>query len=247
MEAKDVFVRKKVEIFFIKPEVMELTKKDRVNLLDELFKSEYQGKLVTYKMLEDDLFAKTNAVTRRHFSIKGPHSSYKGHNAKIKIGASGDYIDLISNASYSHSDIEKKETQNNFHKNTLNWHYFRKIILCEDEYYQVTIDVHESKQHEFTVYNVSLMEIDKERLYEFFVEKSPETKEKELINSVPEDTDLMDKFSSDDIISKECLVVNKDTKDCKASLDDILNEARLKSEKQKSSLKEKGKETILEK
>ena len=120
------FDRKLIEEFILKPEIKSLSKEELYKLLDRLFKEEYQGKVVTYKMLESDLFVKTNCVTRENFNFMKSGSSFKGFLTKLRISASGGYVPLISNCEYIESADENKPNQNKFHKNTLKWHKKRR-------------------------------------------------------------------------------------------------------------------------
>lgn len=181
MGLDDYFDRKKIEVFTIKPEIKAMTRKERLELLNRLFMEEYQGKFVTYEMLERDLFVETNGRTRKHFGHKGPGTTHKEHLAKINICASGGYWDMIADASYYGSKPENKSDQNHFHKNTVAWHYFTKDIMCEDHYFRVVIDVNENKDHEFLIYSVELHSLGKE--YALRMEKLAEKKEKEAQES----------------------------------------------------------------
>lgn len=238
MEVKDLFDRRQIEVFRIKPAIKELSKRDRILLLDQLFREEFQGKSVTYEMMEKDLFVKTNARTRRHFPEKQAHGSIKGHSKKIQISAGGEYFDLITNVEYSHSEVELKENQNNFHKNTLNWHYFKKFIMCEDEYFQVMVDVQENKSHEFMVYNVSLNEVPEEYVYEKLFPK----KEKELINSVPIDTDLRDKLFYEHNITQKENSVNDNIVNKKPSFMSLIKNAIFKQKARQEERKQLNRE-----
>lgn len=172
MALDDYFDRKKIEVFTIKPEIKAMSRKERLELLNRLFMEEYQGKFVTYEMLERDLFVETSGRTRKHFSYKGPGTTHKEHQAKINICASGGYWDMISDATYYGSKRENKSGQNHFHKNTEAWHYFTKDIMCEDHYFRVVIDVNESKDHAFLIYSVALHSLGKE--YSLAMQKDAE-------------------------------------------------------------------------
>lgn len=216
MKLDDVFDRQVIEKYTIKPEVKKLPKKKLLDLLDKLFREEYQGKTVSYEMLEKEFFVKTTAKTRMHFGFRTPKASFKGHIMKILLGASGEYLSLIKDCQYSHSAKDKKADQNNLHKNTDNWHYFTKTILCEDTYYRVMVDVNESKSKGMVAYNVSLAPCKKEKT------PTAEKEKRDSVHSAPETaTDLRDRISSNDIISQRDGFVNnnskKDSKNFEAS------------------------------
>ncbi|MBQ8248128.1 MAG: hypothetical protein IJZ42_13450 [Lachnospiraceae bacterium] len=210
MKIDDVFERKVIEKFDIKPEVKKLNKKQLLDLLNRLFREEYQGKTVSFAMLERELFVKTTAKTRLHFGFRNNKASFKGHKIKLLLGASGEYLSLISNLQYSHSEKDKKPDQSSIHRNTKGWHYFTKMILCENTYYQVMVDVNESKSNELTVYNVSLKPCKEGLVFE--AEHGNENKKEGSMHSAPKLTDLRDGTSSDDIIAEEKGNVNRNYK-----------------------------------
>lgn len=219
MKIDDCFNRKLIEEFTIKPEIKVMSKKERLELLDRLFKAEYQGKTVTFNMLEKELFVKTTAVTRSHFGIFQKGTSFKSYMTKLNISAGGDYVPLISDCEYVRSSNEKKEAQNKFHRNALAWHYFAKEILCEGEKFRVQIDVRESKQHEYTVYNVGMLPVGRVRQMENEMHK----KRKALTNSEPLASDIGGgnapvENSSGDIIPQEESCVKRENKKSLMSL-----------------------------
>lgn len=218
MAITDYFDRKLIEEFVIRPEIKALSKDERLKLLDRLFKEEYQGKVVTFNMLEKELFVKTTAVTRAHFGIFRKGSSFKGFMTKLNISASGGYVPLISNCEYVDSKDETKSSQNKFHRNTLKWHYFAKEILCEGERFQVQIDVRESKKHEYIVYSVGMMPVRKARELE-----NVHKKRRGPTNSVPRAADVGGDvapavISSDAIIPQEVSNVKRENKKSLISL-----------------------------
>ena len=237
MKMNEVFERKVIEKYDIKPEVKKMNKKELLNLLNRLFREEYQGKTVSFAMLERELFVRTTAKTRMHFGYKNKKTHPKGHQTKLYLGASGEYFSLISNCEYSHSEKDKKPDQNALHQNTKEWHYFTKTILCENTYYRVMVDVNESKQNELIVHNVWLSP-DKKGL--FREEVSADTKKEGPMHSAPQLTDLRDGTSSNDIISEEEGNVNRNPKkyfqDNKKDLQKLSLKAQMeRAESKKSS------------
>lgn len=210
MKTNDIFECSLIEKFDIKPEVRRLSKKELLRLLDQMFREEYQGKTVSFAMLERELFVKTTAKTRMHFGYKNKKTHPKGHRTKLFLGASGEYLSLISNCEYSHSEMDKKPDQNALHKNTKEWHYFTKTILCENTYYRVMVDVNESKNNDLIVHNVWLSPDKKGLIIE--TECEDKNKKEGSIHSAPKLTDLKDGTSSDAIIAEEKGNVNRNSK-----------------------------------
>ncbi len=223
MRMNDVFDQKIIERFDIKPEVKKMSKKKLLQLLNNLFKEEYQGKTVTYAMLEKEYFVKITAKTRIHFGFKNKSASYKGHQTKLHIGASGDYMALISNCEYTHSADEKKREQNVFHENTEKWHYFSKTILCEGTYYQVVVDVNENKSNELMVYNVSLAPCKGNLV----LQKEDEIDKNKRDSMHSAEADLRDGISCDDILSYNKENVNDNSEKCSKNSNKDIKKASL--------------------
>lgn len=221
MGINDYFNVRLIEEFAIKPEIKGLSKEERLNLLDDLFKKEYQGKVVSLNMLEKELFVQTTSVTRAHFGIYHKGGSFKGFMTKLNISASGGYLPLIANSEYVRSADETKPRQNKFHRNTLKWHYFAKEILCEGERFRVQVDVRESKQHEYIVYNVGMNPIVRKIEKENQLETN---KKREPANSAPmKATDLRSttapaSIPCDDIIPHKVSEVKRENKKSLMSL-----------------------------
>ncbi len=207
MMLSDVFDRKVIEEFTVKPEIAVMTKEERFALLNRLFQTEYQGKIVTYAMLERELFVHTAAVTRTHFGFFRRKGSFKGYMTKLNLTAGGDYIPLISNCEYVRSADEKKPEQNSFHRDTKQWHYFTKDILCDGERYRVQIDVREDKKRVATVYSVALTPVVAG------LELAPEKERgRGSTNSAPQLTDLKGGTSSKSTITQSDEKVKKNNK-----------------------------------
>lgn len=240
MKVADFFNRKLIEEFTIKPEVKAMSKNERLTLLDRLFKEEYQGKVVTFNMLEKELFVKTSKVTREHFGIFQKGNSFKGFVTKLNISASGDYIPLISDCEYVRSADEKKKAQNQFHRNTLRWHYFSKEILCEGEKFRVQVDVRESKQHECIVYNVGMRPIRQTRT----LENEQNKKRRGPTNSVPTASDVGGSIAPVDISSKEIIPQEASNvkRENKKSLLSLIAEAMSRASKSSSPTKDVDRE-----
>ena len=220
MKLNDFFDRQVIEKYDIKPEIKKLTKKELLELLNRLFREEYQGRTVTYEIMEKEFFVKTTAKTRMHFGFRDKKTPFKGHMTKLFLGAGGEYMSLIENCEYSHSEKEKKKDQNSMHKNTDAWHYFTKTILCENTYYRVMVDVNESQTRGMVVYNVSLSPC-----------KNTQKEKRDSMHSAPEPaTDLRDEISSEDIIAQKDENVNRYSKNNfrKDSLDSRVKRAENK-------------------
>lgn len=150
-----------IEVYELDENLDKYTRKEREEYINELFKQEYQGKEISYLLNGEEIKALINQKTRRNFRAyqhSGKYETKKSYNARQNIAFSGNYIDMISNTSYNYSKAESKVHQKRHHKNN-RWHYFNKIIKCNNCFYSVNIDVLE-KDNNYFIYNTKLKEVD---------------------------------------------------------------------------------------
>ena len=104
----------------------------------------------------------TTRINFRAYQHSGKFETKKAYNVRRNIAFSGDYIDMISNTPYNYSKDEYKEYQKKHHKNS-KWHYFIKIIKCNNCFYSVNIDIIE-RNGNYYIYNTKLKEVDAQAL-----------------------------------------------------------------------------------
>lgn len=151
-----------IEVFEIDQNIDHYTRKEREKVINGHFKKEYQGKEVNYLLNGEEINAAINHITRNNFKARQHSNKYESNKAfktRNDIVFSGDYMNLISNIPYIYSNDEKKANQNIHHKKDNKWHYFQKVILCNNILFSVNIDIIERKNR-FYIYNVKLKEVD---------------------------------------------------------------------------------------
>lgn len=148
-----------IECYKISEETAGLTNKQKMEMAEKMFKEKYQGKLLSYKMLEKELFVKVNRMTRGNFSSHMKKEGISNHKVKVAIAADGKYIDLISNPNYSKSMSERKTGKSKHHKEKQMYHYFLKDVIIDDSLYSVIINVMEKENHMFYVYYVEIKKV----------------------------------------------------------------------------------------
>lgn len=225
MATKNAFKKEILEVYTIKDELRDLPYKERIKLFEKALNEEYVGK--SFKLIRNDKhFVKASFSQRsREKQIYGDRASDRpGWKAKVNIGAGGEYGRLLKNASYAESEVERKKDQNGFHKNSINWSYFKKRIIFEGTVFEVTISVCHQKRNSY-IHNVVLKK-SKEQLIK---------KERNL--TVPpspyKDGAKSSKTSSIGNISHTEIVVNGKEHD---SVQDKIN----KFEQQKKALNDKS-------
>ena len=154
-----------IEVYELDENLDKYTRKEREEYINELFKQEYQGKEISYLLNGEEIKALINSTTRinfRAYQHSGNFETNKSYRTRQNIAFSGDYIDMISNIPYNYSKDEHKEYQKRHHKNN-KWHYFTKIIKCNNCYYSVNIDIVERNSN-YYIYNTKLKEVDAQAL-----------------------------------------------------------------------------------
>lgn len=145
-----------IEEIVVSKDILELPYKEKLKLINQFFKNEWQGKTVTYQFFEENKLVKINKNTRQHITHKDKFSKDKEHRAKINILAGGKGENLWNGAQYDSYKEEIKPNQNTIHSKTFQWHYFVKDILFNGCVYQVLVNVRESTIDEYYIHSISL-------------------------------------------------------------------------------------------
>ena len=150
-----------IEIYELDENLDKYTRKEREEYINELFKQEYQGKEISYLLNGEEIKALINQTTRKNFRAyqhSGKYETNKSYRNRQNIVFSGDYIDMVSNTLYDFSKDEHKKYQKGHHYDN-KWHYFYKIIKCNDFFFYVIIDILE-RNGNYYIYNTKLKEVD---------------------------------------------------------------------------------------
>ena len=150
-----------IEIYELDENLDKYTRKEREEYINELFKQEYQGKEISYLLNGEERKALINQTTRKNFRAyqhSGKYETNKSYRTRQNIVFSGDYIDMVSNTLYDFSKDEHKKYQKGHHYDN-KWHYFYKIIKCNDCFFYVIIDILE-RNGNYYIYNTKLKEVD---------------------------------------------------------------------------------------
>lgn len=190
-----------IDVFDVSDDVKELTHKEKLEILKDYFQKEYQGQTVKYEILGKEINPLINAVTRNEFRKQGKNESIEQYHTRINIGANNEFMTLIRGANYTRSAPEGKKGQSPLHYNTKEWHYFRKLIMCDNDYYYVNIDVREDLHSNMKVYAVTLGDVGEEVIREI---------EKETSISVHEGTESTAHLFANNISETNEIVNNSD-------------------------------------
>ena len=146
-----------IERYIISDETKKLTNKQKRDLADKMFKEKYQGKILTYEKMKEEMFVKINKKTRHNFSAHMKRERIKDHRKKTEIAADGQYLKFISNPSFIGSKNEAKPDQSKDHKGNAKYYYFIKEVLIDDEKYKVLINVVEREKNRYYIHFVEMI------------------------------------------------------------------------------------------
>lgn len=108
-----------------------------------------------------ELKAIINKTTKNNYRAyihkDGKRETNKEYLSKLDLAYSGYLINVISYSKYKRSKKERKANQNKNHIENSTWHYFSKLIIFNNEVYEVILDIIE-KDNKLIIYNVKLKE-----------------------------------------------------------------------------------------
>lgn len=145
-----------LEEIVVSEDILNLPYKEKIKLIDNYFKNEWQGKTVSYQFFEENKLVHINKKTRQHIAHRDKLTKEKEHKAKLNILTAGKGKELWENVEYVNYEKEKKAQQNSTHNFTVQWHYFTKDILFNGTMYQVLVNVRENKLNDFFIHSISL-------------------------------------------------------------------------------------------
>lgn len=145
-----------IENYTTTEKIKVLSYKERQKKLLDIMRNEYAGRTAKFEKNGEVYYALYDEPGLR----KGVHgdkkSSKRGYNAKISIGAEGNYIELVENSLYHGSKQESGKT-NRFHRDAKSWDYYIKTIKYENRYFDVLINVKDTGENQY-VYDITLKE-----------------------------------------------------------------------------------------
>ena len=148
-----------VEIYETSAETKNMPIKQREKALIDIISREYRGKTAKFEKDGDVYYALFHKDTARKNVYGDNRSSTSGHEAKINIGADGNFIDLVENAEHYRSSPEQgKTTVSKIHDIAKQWDYYVKTIRADGKYYDVVVNVADTGNNQY-VYEVRVNEI----------------------------------------------------------------------------------------
>lgn len=166
------YVRSRLEVLIFEEETKELSRKEKLNIINEKFSKEYQGKLVNFDYPDTVEFqdlnkaANINKFTREHYKHKDMLESRAAYNNRLNIGVEQSLPLFLEDAKYIKSSAEEKAEQNSTHKNTKQWHYFEKNIVIDNDVCTLLLDIREDFKNNTYIHKIRLRELEVEREHE---------------------------------------------------------------------------------
>lgn len=156
----ETYQRNRIEVLIFDDNIKNMSRKDKIRYINEVFNEKYQGCKVKLSFLNDsgddnkEHTANINRVTKRNFRHKDNIETYKGFRDRLNMGIDKNLIELIENSNYIGSKDEEKVGQNSLHKENNKWHYFAKPLIIEESIYNMIIDIRENEDGENFVHKI---------------------------------------------------------------------------------------------
>lgn len=145
-----------IEEYTISDPVKKLSKREKKELANKIFRKKYQGKILTYNKLQKAMFVRINSDTRRSFLKTKSSENSRGYNKKIELTADKKLLKLLDDPLYVYSKSEKKVGQSVRHKDGQIYHYFVKKVYIDGELFNLVIDVRQRLDGKNIVHDVIL-------------------------------------------------------------------------------------------
>lgn len=145
-----------IEVYKTGDDVMNMSQKERAKEFLDKMKRDFYGRTAKFEKNGKVYYARFEEGDVRKNIYGDKRSDTKGLKAKIRAGADGDIFDLVENAKYDRTSIEKGKT-NKSHTDVKSWDYYVKTVQIDNKVYDEVINVRLKQDGEY-VYNVSLRE-----------------------------------------------------------------------------------------
>lgn len=147
-----------IEVYETSDEIRKMPYKERRKLLLKSVTEDFRGRTAKFQKNGVTYYALYSEKGVRKGAYGDKKSDNSGRNAKINIGADGNYIELAENAIYRSTSKEHgKVTANRFHNDAKSWDYYRKTVKCDGKYYDVLINVKDTGENQY-VYDITMRE-----------------------------------------------------------------------------------------
>ncbi|MDY6037496.1 MAG: DUF3991 and toprim domain-containing protein [Eubacterium sp.] len=161
--------RNRIDVMVFDASTKEMTKREKIKYINELFSSKYQGMKIELPIGTNDLVnteAYINQITRKGYRIRDNIENAKAYSNRLNLGVEKDIANLIETSAYVKTKEEVKAEQNSIHKATAKWHYFNKPLVIDNNIFNFIVDVRENHKKEAYIYKIRLKEIDFEEIHE---------------------------------------------------------------------------------
>ncbi len=145
-----------IEIYETSQETKKLSNKEKNKRIIDLMQNEFKGRTAKFTTDSQTYYAHLDKIGLQKGLYGDKKSSNAGRRAKANIGADGNYIELVENATFDHTAAEQGKTTDS-HKKVTDWDYFVKEIASDGVYYDVLVNVRKTGDGEY-VYDVNLWE-----------------------------------------------------------------------------------------
>lgn len=145
-----------IEVYETSNNIKQLSYKKRKAIILNMIRNQYYGRTAKFNKQGKTYYATINYISAKKAMYGDKKSDAKGYNAKINVGADGNYFELVENSIYDHSSTEiGKKTNSDIHDNVNQWDYYIKTIMVDNNIFDVLINVADKGNNQY-VYDVTL-------------------------------------------------------------------------------------------
>ena len=147
-----------IEIYETSEETKKLTNKEKNKRIVDIMQNEFNGRTAKFVTDSQTYYAHLDKIGLQKGLYGDKKSSTAGRRAKANIGADGNYIELVENATFDHNATEHGKTSDS-HKKVTDWDYFVKEIASDGVYYDVLVNVRKTAESSgFSAFSKSVRE-----------------------------------------------------------------------------------------
>ena len=145
-----------IEVYETSAEIKALSYKERMSVFSDLMENQYRGRTAKFTRNGHVYYAMFESADINKNIYGDKLSDKKGWKAKINVGADGNIFELVENATYNGSSIEKGK-KITAHKGVGYWDYFIKTVQIDNNVFDLVANVRKKSDGKF-VYSIQLNE-----------------------------------------------------------------------------------------
>lgn len=155
------FTENGYEVYETNSDLRGKSYKEKIDIFESAFYDEnsplYFGSEIRFERNGKLLYAEIDRHSKNEILYKiNPSHLNQWDKAKINVGASGDFVTLMENASFDREEVNTNRSKNDAHKRTTVWEYYAKSIYVDGKPFDVVVNIRREDSGSRFVYDVKL-------------------------------------------------------------------------------------------